>query len=114
MDIFEFFLLIFFSKSLYTFFPYQIFQHSRSRRGYGGASSVVATTQNGKYTPLHVNDMNSSNSNNMLRLGAVKNSRNSTTREMFLALDDKMSVSKKYISKEVVFLKTHKHVIVIC
>ena len=58
---------------------------------------MVATTQNGKYTPLHVNDMNSSNSNNMLRLGAVKNSRNSTTREMFLALDDKMSVSKKYI-----------------
>ena len=56
---------------------------------------MVATTQNGKYTPLHVNDMNSSNSNNMLRLGAVKNSRNSTTREMFLALDDKMSVSKK-------------------
>ena len=54
---------------------------------------MVATTQNGKYTPLHVNDMNSSNSNNMLRLGAVKNSRNSTTREMFLALDDKMSVS---------------------
>ena len=76
---------------------------------------MVATTQNGKYTPLHVNDMNSSNSNNMLRLGAVKNSRNSTTREMFLALDDKMSVSKKiYISKEVlVFLKTHKHVIVL-
>ena len=56
---------------------------------------MVATTQNGKYTPLHVNDMNSLNSNNMLRLGAVKNSRNSTTREMFLALDDKMSVSKK-------------------
>ena len=57
---------------------------------------MVATTQNGKYTPLHVNEMNSSNSN-MLRLGAVKNARNSTTREMFLALDDKMSVSKKII-----------------
>ena len=50
----------------------------------------MATTPNGKYTPLH-NEV--STNGNMLRMGAVKNSRNSTTREMFLAYDDKMSVS---------------------
>lgn len=50
----------------------------------------MATTPNGKYTPLH-NEVSSNG--NMMRMGAVKNSRNSTTREMFLAYDDKMSVS---------------------
>ena len=50
----------------------------------------MATTPNGKYAPLH-NEVSSNG--NMLRMGAVKNSRNSTTREMFLAYDDKMSVS---------------------
>ena len=78
--------LAFFNIVIY----FQIFQHGRSRRGFEGASSVVATTPNGKYTPLH-NEV--STNGNMMRMGAVKNSRNSTTREMFLAYDDKMSVS---------------------
>ena len=85
--------LAFFNIGIY----FQIFQHGRSRRGFEGASSVVATTPNGKYTPLH-NEV--STNGNMMRMGAVKNSRNSTTREMFLAYDDKMSVSHFIVDVE--------------
>ena len=63
-----------------------LFHHERSRRGFQTSStSIVSSGPDGKYTPLH-ND-----ASNAQRL--LKNGRNSTAREMFLTLDEKMNVS---------------------
>ena len=65
----------------------QLFHHERSRRGFPSSTSIVNSGPDGKYTPLH-NDA----SNAQQRL--LKNGRNSTAREMFLTLDEKMNVSQ--------------------
>ena len=70
-----------------TNFFLQLFHHERSRRGFPSSTSIVNSGPDGKYTPLH-NDA----SNAQQRL--MKNGRNSTAREMFLTLDEKMNVSQ--------------------
>ena len=62
----------------------QLFQQERSRRGIG-STSIVTSGPDGKYTPLYGETPPSINS----RSAVLKNGRNSTARDMFLAFDEK-------------------------
>ena len=79
---------------------FQLFQQERSRRGIG-STSIVTSGPDGKYTPLYgetppsINSINSRSAVLVPSMGPVglKNGRNSTARDMFLAFDEKTNVS---------------------
>ena len=54
-----------------------------------GSTSIVTSGPDGKYTPLYGESPTSINS----RSAVLKNGRNSTARDMFLAFDEKTNVS---------------------
>ena len=59
-----------------------------------GSTSIVTSGPDGKYTPLYGEPPTSINSRSA---NVLKNGRNSTARDMFLAFDEKSNVSTKYL-----------------